>query len=130
MAKKIYIAARFKKKDIVGNIADKLCEQGHKITSTWTNDPSIQPYEKNAFLARKYALRDVKAIKDSDVFILISDKSGTGMYTELGEAIFSYVYFHKPEIYIVGKYNSGSIQFFLPFVKMVKSIKEVVNQIK
>lgn len=122
---KIYIAARFRKRDFVEKLATKLEEIGHKTMSKWTKDPSIQPYEENKKLAEKYALRDIDSIKDSDIFVLISDRSGTGMYTELGEAIFSNRFFGKPTIYVVGKYTSGSIQFFLPFVKRLNTIEDL-----
>ncbi len=127
---KIYIAARFRKRDFVEKLSIKLEKMGHKTMSKWINDPSIQPYEENKKLAEKYALRDMSSIKNSDIFVLISDKSGTGMYTELGEAIFSNRFFGKPTIYVVGKYTSGSIQFFLPFVKRLNIVEDLLKIIK
>ena len=100
------------------------------MVSDWIKDPSIQPYEKHQKLATKYSLRDIDSIKNSDVFVLISDKSGTGMYTEFGEAIFSNRFFGKPTIYVIGKYSSGSIQFFLPFVKRLDTVKDLLKIIK
>ncbi len=127
---KFYIAARFRKRNSVEKLGKRLEKLGHQMVSDWIKDPSIQPYEKHQKLATKYSLRDIDSIKNSDVFVLISDKSGTGMYTEFGEAIFSNRFFGKPTIYVIGKYSSGSIQFFLPFVKRLDTVKDLLKIIK
>ncbi len=68
-------------------------------------------------------------MRNSDVFILLSDDAGTGMYAELGAAILLNLEHGRPQIYIVGKDNARSMFYFHPAVKRRNSIDDVFDEI-
>lgn len=84
---KIYIAARFNQKQKVRNLRKLMIKKECEIIGDWTSHKQIKPYYKNQELAQQYSIEAIDAIRDSDVFIILSDKAGTGMYVELGTAI-------------------------------------------
>ncbi len=127
---KIYIAARFGKKQEVRNLYELLKERGHEITLDWTTHEFIKPFEDNQEIAEKYSVEDIEGVRNSDVFILLTDEAGTGMYVELGAAIFSNIEFGKPKIYVIGEYTSRSMFYFHPSVNRRKSIEEVLEEIE
>lgn len=122
---KIYLAARFRKRKIIEKLKKQLEKMGHKVISEWQTDEYIQPYEEHRKLARKYALRDVEIIKNSDIFVLITDKSGTGMYAEFGMALMFSTINKKPKIYVLGKHLSGAIYFFHPLITRIDNIQKL-----
>lgn len=131
MIMKIYIAARFERKQEVRDLCRLLTEKGHEITADWTLHKPIKPYEKNQELAQQYSIEDINGVKDSDIFILLSDEGGSiGMYVELGIAILSNLMFGKPIIYIVGDYTSRSMFYFHPSVNRRKNINHVLKEIE
>lgn len=127
---KIYIAARFIEKEEVSRLYKLLSQKGYEITTDWTLHKSIKPYEENQELARRYTTEDIEGVRDCDVFILLSDESGTGMHVELGAAIFSNIKFRKPKIYVVGKYKSNHMFYFHPSVNRRETIGEVLEEIR
>ena len=70
---KIYVAARFEKKDIVRKLYEKLIKIGHKISVDWTSHEPIKPYEKNHKTSSNYSIEDINGVKSCDVMILLSD---------------------------------------------------------
>ncbi len=60
-----------------------------------------------------------------DIFILITDESGAGMYTELGAALTS----KRTKIYVIGNYLDRSVFFFHPKVKRFETINEVLEDL-
>ena len=126
---KFYIAARVNKKGEVKKIHKMLKDKGHRVLSTWVNEGQIKPYNKYLIKAKTRAIKCIDAIKKSDIFILVSDKTGAGMYTELGIAIASNLSKKKPKIYIVGKYINRSMFFFHPSVRQMKNLDEVLKDV-
>jgi len=126
---KIYIASRFHKKEEVKKLYKLFRDKGHKISSDWTLHKRIKPYKENQEMASKYAIEDVEGVKDSDIFIMISDNTGTGLYTELGVAIASCVEFGKPKIYIIGDYKDRFMFHFHPSINLKNNIEEVLKEI-
>jgi len=126
---KFYIASRVKNKKLVKNIHEKLTGLGHEILSTWIDEEKIIPYENNADIAKSRAIQCIKATGKCDVFILISDESGAGMYTELGAALASSSLNNKPKIYVIGDYLNRSIFFFHPAIRKFETIKEVLEDL-
>lgn len=126
---KFYIAARLRQKERVKLLIDQLGKLGHKSITPWLNDKNIKPYEKHASLAKKYALKCIMAIRKCDIFILLSDRSGTGMYTEFGIAILLNILFKRPQIYIIGKYFSGTIFFFHPSIKRLGGVNKLIQKL-
>ena len=126
---KFYIATRFGRKKEVREIHITLLDKGHKFLSTWVEEGQIKPYNKHLVRARKRAIESINAAKDCDVFVLLSDKEGTGMYVELGIAIMSSLLKGRPKIYIIGNYPNRSMFFFHPIVKRRKNIEDVLKDI-
>ena len=126
---KIYLAARFNKKQEVRDLYERFKKLGYEIAADWTLHKPIKPYENNPKTAREYSLEDIDAVKNCDVFILITDEAGTGMYVELGAAISSNLEHGKPKIYVIGEYTSRSMFYFHPSVNRRKTIDEVLEEI-
>lgn len=127
---KIYIAARFNKKQEVLSLHERFQKLGHEIVADWTLHKPIKPYENNPETAREYSIEDVDAARNCDIFILMTDESGTGMYVELGAAISSNLEHEKPKIYVIGEYTSRSMFYFHPSVNRRKNIDEVLREIE
>jgi hypothetical protein len=126
---KIYIASRFDKKDAIQNLQKVLSDNGHTISADWTRHKRIKPYEENRDLAKEFSMEYMEGVKNSDIFILITDDAGKGMYTELGAAIMLNTLFGKPEIYVIGEHISNTIFFFHPAVKRLGSVQEIVAEL-
>ena len=125
---KFYIASRVKNKELVKNIHQKLIDSGHTVLSTWVDEKSANPYENHVVEAKNLAIQCINAVKECDVFILISDETGSGMYTEMGVAL-SRPIKNKPKIYVIGDYINRSTFFFHPYVKRLKTIDEVFGDL-
>src|SRR3989344_106024 len=126
---KFYIAARFDKRDEVKELHKVIIETGHEIVGDWTGHQPIKPYDKNQDMAKEYSVDDINSAKDADVFIILSDEAGTGMYVELGAAIASNLLIGKPKIYAVGEHNSRSMFYFHPSVERFSSVEDVLSVI-
>ena len=126
---KFYIASRVKNKELVKNIHQKLISSGHTVLSTWVDEKSANPYENHVLEAKNLAIQCVNAVKECDVFILISDETGSGMYTEMGVAL-SRSTKNKPKIYVIGDYINRSAFFFHPSVKRLSSFNDVLKDLE
>jgi hypothetical protein len=128
---KFYIAARFNEKYKTRQIYKHLQSKGHKITADWTLHKSIKPYNQNSALAKDYAIEDMKGVAECDVFVLISSQStGAGSAGELGAAILSQIKYHKPKIYVIGKYIGNNFFYFHPAVIKKNNITEVLKDLE
>lgn len=127
---KFYIAGRVKKKKEVEKIHKLLSSKGHEFTSDWIEEGNILPYSENIEKSSSLVERCMKNINKSDVFVLLSDETGTGMYTELGIALQLATEKNKPKIYIIGEYRERSAFFFHPLVKRVKEIEQVFSDLE
>ncbi len=123
---KFYVASRFNLKEEVKKIYKILKEKGHEIIYDWTEENLKRPYERNSRIAKQIAKKSMDASQSCEVFVLISDKSGTDMYGELGSAITS----KKSKIYIIGNYLDRSKLFFYPNVKRMKNIEDVIKDVE
>ena len=127
---KFYIASRVKNKELVKEMHKILEKKGHTVSSSWVTENNIIPYEQNEQAARERAIQCIKESGGCDVFILITDTDGAGMYTELGAAIYANFLSGKPNIYVVGKFLSRSMFFFYPGIKRVTSLEKVLEDIR
>lgn len=127
---KIYIAARFDKKQEVLNLYKRFQELGHEIIADWTLHKLIKPYENNPETAREYSIEDIDAARNCDILMLMTDEAGTGMYIELGAAISSNLEHGKTKIYVIGEHTSRSMFYFHPSVNRRKNIDEVLEEIE
>jgi hypothetical protein len=126
---KIYIATRFNRKKEVQKLIKLLKGKDHQIVADWTNHPPIKPYQESQNLSEEFSVLAVNGIKNSDIFILLSDQGGTGMYAELGLAIGNYIQSGKPKIFVVGDYNSRSMFFYHPSVTRLSNIKQLIAKL-
>lgn len=129
---KVYIASRLIKRDYVKGLNKLLINSGHTIPFDWTKGrtgKSMKPYDKNVRLSRTTAKREISAISNCDIFILISDRSGTGMYVELGAAIVSQLTFGRPQIFVLGKYTSHTLFYFHPSITIVSTIDQLMAKL-
>lgn len=127
---KFYIASRFDKRDEVKKLQKVLADNGHEIVGDWTDHKPIKPYDKNQDMAKEYATDDINGVKNADVFIILSDEAGTGMYVELGAAITSNILKGKPKIYAVGEHNSRSMFYFHPSVVRLPDTDGVLEDVE
>lgn len=97
----------------------------HKISLNWTDLGDLKPYNKNRRINELISDNISKAIMESDVFTMISDKEGTDMFIELGNAMGGNILRAKPRIYVVGPYNNRSLMHFHSSINRVKSIEDV-----
>ena len=115
-SKTAYVASRVSLKEKVREIYSELRKLGYSISYDWTMVPKISSYGQNPDLSREIAEREIIASSQCDVFILISDGAGKGMYIELGSAIIS----GKPKIYVIGEFLDNSVFFFILLLKEEK----------
>lgn len=125
---KWYFSSRTRHKDVIKSVGKLLQEYNHSIIFDWTSSGELTPYSKNEGLCKEISKKISSSIKDSDVFVLISDSEGTDMFIELGIAISSYTKDKSPRIYIVGEYNKRSLMHFHPSIIHMNSLKEVLTK--
>lgn len=126
---KCYVAARVDKKEMVQKIHGVLKLSGYEIADDWTTHAVMKPYENNIAASTDFAIRDLNSASTSDLFILITDEHGAGMYTELGVAIASFIEHGRPKIYVIGDYTNRSMFFFHPAVQRRATFEEVLLEI-
>ena len=132
---RFYIAARLSSRQEVQEIYHKIREREHIISLDWIQIKDLdKPYNKNSTLAGRYAGKIIRAIKDSDIFIMLNDEKGTGtdMYGEIASAISFNLIYKKPEIFVMdmNKNISPSIFPFHPAVIHKKAIEEILNELE
>lgn len=121
---KFYVASRTNRSSDVKALIATLTEHGHTVTHDWTNFEFELNRPYPADIARLCAEKDLVGVQDADVFILLSDESGSGMYVELGYALAT-----NTRIYSVGEHNGYTVFQFLPAVKRVATISEVLEDL-
>lgn len=122
---KFYIASRYSKREYVNNIREMLNKKGHSMTFDWTKSDSFRPYGQNQENSKEVANKSLDGIKNSDIFILLTDEGGTDMYVELGIALVNFINKGNPKIYVLGEHLEKSIFYFHPSVNLIKSIEEI-----
>lgn len=73
---KLYLGARYTRKDEARGLAETLVRNGFEVTATWFYEPDsstvqLDEVEKTTLIA--YAKRDIAEINAADVFVLMSD---------------------------------------------------------
>lgn len=127
---KFYIASRVKNRELVKEIHKQVTTQGYKISSTWVDEEDIIPYKKHTQAASSRSAQCIKTSSECDVFILVSDSEGAGMYTELGAALHANTQTGKPKIYVIGDHLNRSVFFFHPAVKRFETLKNVLDDLE
>lgn len=120
---KFYIASRTARANDVHALKALLQKAGHDVYD-WTMFASI----KRPYIEREVApiaQEELEAIKQADIFILLGDEGGTGMYVELGYALAT-----NTKIYCVGNHNDVTVFQYLPQVKRIASVEEVLRDLE
>ena len=119
---KFYIASRTARATEVQRFRAALEELGHEVYD-WTMFASIKrPYEETE--VAPIALAELQAIENVDVFILLGDEGGTGMYVELGYALAT-----GAKVYCVGNHNDVTVFQYIPQVIRVQSFDDLVKEV-
>lgn len=126
---RFYIASRLKDKNRVEIIHNELIARGHTFTSEWVKEGNLTPYENYPEEAKRLAIQCSKAIDNCDVFILISDENGSGMYIELGMALERAKNSEYPKIFVIGEYNNSCVFFFHSLIKRVTTFEDVFKEL-
>jgi len=84
---KFYLAAKSQDTSAFRILKEALEEKGHKCSIDWSKHLDCKPFSEHTEICNKQAIEDIKAIDDSDVFIMLyNDNRGVGMFYELGYA--------------------------------------------
>lgn len=124
---KFYIAARTAKISEVNDMTLVLEEKGHECTHNWATaeDAGLgRPYHEHAVKASKFAADDIAGARDADVFVILGDKGGTGMYVEMGAALS-----HNAKVYAIGAHNDETVFHFHPHVTRVDTFEAVLKDL-
>ncbi|MEY3784443.1 MAG: hypothetical protein RLZZ230_765 [Candidatus Parcubacteria bacterium] len=122
---KFYIAGRTSRILEIRDIVTKIKYLGHEITHDWTamEDADLpRPYHVHIDKVQAFAQKDINGAKSADVFVILGDQSGTGMYVELGAALAFGV-----KVYAVGEYNDMTVFHFHPNVTRLSTFDDVLK---
>lgn len=125
---KFYVAGRTARINEIKAIIDELLSLGHEITHDWTisDDADLgRPYIDHLTKVSEFAQKDIEGAYQADVFIILGDQSGTGMYVELGAALAG-----GAKVYAVGDYNDMTVFHFHPQVKRLDTFADVLVDLK
>lgn len=94
---KVYMAARYSRKDEIAKYARLFRSQGIEVSSTWFDEPhtpTVQLSDVSEVLLREYATRDLAEIDIANAFIFFSESDQTwnrrgGRHVEFGYALAS-----------------------------------------
>lgn len=102
---KIYLAACFEERLRIRDVADKLWNEGHEITSTWLHETTQPPYMNQDEFFKKLAVKDLTEIAAADLLIMdtfvMSPRGGAS--NEFGFALGA---FQKKLVWVVGPARS------------------------
>ena len=125
---KWYFASRIRHKDTIKSLGQILKKHGHQFSFDWSSLPSLKPYKDHAKDCRELANSVGESLKDTDIFVLISDEAGTDMFIEIGIAIGINMANKNLKIYNVGPHNQRSLMQFYPSINGVDTLEEIFVQ--
>jgi hypothetical protein len=131
MALRFYVASSIKNKEKVQEVFDFLSNRGHQVTTDWTLTDDIPEEERDTRrdYIRTLAKRDFEGIRESDVFVMLSEPSeGRSMYVELGVALASHDAIGRPAVFVLGSRNNESVFYFLSSVQRVGSLDDLLTK--
>jgi len=129
--KNVYIASRVREKVRVRKLLTDLKEEGITSVTFWIDrENARRGKDFDIDSARKISIEAVKGINKSDIFILLSDEGGTGMYVELGLALARNANSGVPKIYLLGDHRKNSVFSFHPSIILVKTEQELLSKIR
>lgn len=124
---KFYIAARTAQIKKVQKMVDILKMAGHECTHDWTAMEDVElgrPYHEHIEKVRNFAEKDIAGARDAEVFIILGDESGTGMYVEMGAALSN-----DAKVYAIGERNDITVFHFHPHVTRLDTFEDVLKDL-
>lgn len=125
---KWYFAARVRHKEKLVEVFDCLKNKGEEVVSDWVYQKSLKPYSENLEEVQKLATNITEAIKETDIFVLISDLEGTDMFVELGICLARDA--GRVKIYIIGEHSKRSLMQLHLAITHVADLKELFEKEK
>jgi hypothetical protein len=126
--KTVYIATRFDRAPEVQALAAALRPLGYDFVDDWTQLKPAQPVSiENHVRAEAAACHDLAGAMGADLFVLLTDPAGTGMWVELGAALAHATAHGHPRIMTVGEHAHRSIFCFHPMVERVWSVDDLLR---
>jgi hypothetical protein len=130
MGIKFFVTGRSTNYERVADAFKRIKELGHEVTFEWTTLPMAKPYDENQERAAEYSLLGIQGVVDADVYIIFADKDGSGVFTEFGAALASYVIKQSPRIFAVGQDKRTAMFHYHPAVIWKATIEEVFDELK
>ncbi len=98
---KVYLAARFERRQEIRPVRDDLWKMGHEVVSTWFDEVARMEDMPIDTFYKKLALKDIAQIESADLFILDTEVPSErgGKEVEYGYAIGQ---FQRIMVWIVG----------------------------
>jgi len=124
---KWYFASRTRHQKKLAAVAKFLESQGEVVLSDWLNGEIFSSYDDNLESVQEFSKNIVRALIDSEIFVLISDPEGTDMFIELGVCLAHEGLPEAKRIYIVGDHSKRSLMQLHPAIKHVKNLEEVFD---
>ncbi len=122
---KWYFASRTRHQNSIDNIVDFLKTQNESIVFEWSKLGVLTPFKENFEQSARIAEQISSALKEAEIFVLISDEAGTDMFIELGIALGNWLQNKKVKIYAIGKFNDRSLMHFHPAIRQVEKLSDV-----
>lgn len=121
---RVYIAAPWRDKAIMPDIASKFLNAGHVVTHAWWKTEDIPENERTVEALRKQAQWDVEGVKAADLVVVLNSSKSEGKSVEQGIAIAD-----KKPILAVGKRgeHSANVFHYLINYKWVDSVDEALK---
>ena len=126
---KFYIAAALTEKEKVQKIYQMIREKWHEISVDWIDEFVPRPFSENSSKAWDFAIRDIKGVQESDIFVIFTDTEARGLFIELWVALERNLQTWKPQIYIIWEYRENSIFYFHPNVHICEDMNEVLKNL-
>ena len=142
MSLKVYVAGRISRQEEIRAIHAQLREAGLEITHDWTwtaaitNDQEAGEFRKREYVGMnpKYhteADEDLNAVIEADIFIVLTDENGTGIYVEMGAAFAGQKIRNKPQLmYAIGPHFSRMLFYQHRAVQRVSSVEEILSDLR
>lgn len=126
---KWYFASRTRHQENLRSVVTFLEDRGESVLSSWVKNELLPfDYQENLEATQAFSQEVVKALLETDIFILISDPEGTDMFVELGVCLAAHDLSGKNRIYIVGKHSKRSLMQLHPSIVHVTGLQEVLEE--
>jgi hypothetical protein len=142
MPLKAYVAGRISRQEDIRDILARLRGVGIEITRDWTwtttitNEQDAEVFRKKSYatLDPKYheeADRDLKAVLDADIFIVLTDENGSSMYVETGAAFAGKNIRNTPQLlYAIGPHFDRMVFYQHNDIIRVTAVDEILADLQ